>query len=160
MKLADRGGPGEAGDGVHARRKRAGAGGAEPMAKEFDGALAEDAFFGVDDEATLFQERKNLAQVAAMELQAGTGDENVIQVDEGKGQVTEQRVHQALKSHARVLETKRHTDEHEKSERRDDCRLGNVSGGYWDLQVALLQVQFTENGTSVQASYQIGHVGQ
>jgi hypothetical protein len=87
-----------------------------------------------------------------MELQAGTGDKNVVQVDEGEGQVAKQRLHQALKSHARDLETERHTDELKKSKRRDDSRLGDIGSGYWDLQVALLQVQFTENGTSVQAS--------
>ncbi len=38
--------------------------------------------------------------------------------------------------------------------------FGNIIGGDWNLQIALLQSQLAEYGTTVQTSYQVSHAGE
>jgi hypothetical protein len=47
--------------------------------------VVEDALVGVDDKAALLEERENCVQMAAVLCSTSAGDQNVVQIDKGKG---------------------------------------------------------------------------
>jgi hypothetical protein len=83
---------------------------------------------------------------------------DVVEIDEGKGQVAQYGVHEPLECHSCIPQPERHPGELKEAERRDDRRFGNVFRRHWHLEVPLPKIQLAKQLTAVQATCQIRHV--
>ena len=72
-------------------------------------------------------------------------DQDIINVNKTIGQITQDLIHHPLEGVPRVPESEGKAEKFEHPKRSDDCCLGNVLGGHWNLVVSLLQVQPREN---------------
>ena len=88
----------------------------------------------------LLQAVEQLLQVLSVLLQVPAEDDDVIEVDEGVWQVPQDPVHQPLKCLGCISQAKRHVDLLKEAEWCYDGCLWHVSGGHWDLVVALYQI--------------------
>ena len=72
----------------------------------------------------------------------GGGNQNIIQLDERKGQAIEGSVHHPLDGVGSVTHSKRHDQPLEKPEGGDNCRLANVIRVHGHLVIAFHQINF------------------
>jgi hypothetical protein len=84
---------------------------------------------------------------------SSAGNEDVVEVDEHKGQVRKDGVHHPQERQTGVLEPEWHADKLEKAERRYQHRFRY-------LQIALVEVQLAEYPAPVQPSSEVRHVGE
>ena len=59
-----------------------------------------------------------------------------------------------------ILQAKRYVDILKKAEWWYDGRLWHVSGGHWDLVVALYQIHLAEHSAAMELGCRVLHVGQ
>jgi hypothetical protein len=100
---------------------------------------------------SLLQDGEDCDQLLVVSCRVGAGGEDVLQVDNGDMQTTQKRIHEVLKSHVGIAQTKSHADKLQKAERCDNH-------GDEDLMVAFAQVQLAKNGAAIYVGCQIRHV--
>ena len=87
-------------------------------------------------------------------------DKDVIQVDEGVGDVQQEAVHQALKRLCRILQPEWHEEILIQAKRGDDGTLWHIRVRNWYLMLALEEIQVAEHLATRQLGAQVLHVGQ
>ena len=113
----------------------------------------------VDGKAVRVQNSVHLPEGHHVGSHVRGANEDVVQVDEGMGDVCQEAVHQALKRLGSVLQSKWHKDVPIQARWGDDCCLGYISISNWYLVVAFDKVQPAEDGAASQLATEVLHVG-
>lgn len=109
-----------------------------------------EALVGVDDNAMGTQSFKNSSQILEVLFWSGTSNENIIDVGVSRRDTTEDLVHESLECLCGVPEAERHLHKLEQAKWCCDSGLGYVFGGNWDLVICTDEVQFREDGGTLQ----------
>ena len=72
-------------------------------------------------------------------------DQDIINVKKTVGLITKDLIHHPLEGIPSVPEFEGKAEKLKHPKRSDDCCLGDVLGGHWNLVVSLLRVQPREN---------------
>ena len=115
------------------------------MPQEVDGGDTEDALGGLHHQAMLLQAIEEEVEMARVLLFISAGNEDVVEVDEDKGQVVAHPVHHPLEGLGSVLEAEGHPQEFPETEGGNDGGFGDVFGMQGDLMVAMDQVHLGED---------------
>ena len=79
-------------------------------------------------------------------LQIAAKHQDIIDVGEAVGKISQDRVHHPLEGVPRVPEAKRKTQELEHPEWSDDCCLTDIFLSHWNLVIPFLKVQLRKDG--------------
>ena len=113
----------------------------------------------VDNHPILSEETEDLTEVRCVLLFGAAGNENIVEVDENKGNAAEDAIPQPLKCLGGVLGPKGHAEELPEPEGCDDSCLGDVGRCHGDLVVAAHQVHLGEDLHASQAAVEVLYVG-
>ena len=114
----------------------------------------------VQHQPVLSQPLQDYPPVFQMCLSVWAGYQDVIQVDQDKGEACQDTVNEPLECHSGVFKTKRHSEELKQPKRGDDGGFLHISRMNWYLMIAFLQIQLGEDGGAGQAAGDVHHVGQ
>ena len=115
------------------------------MAKEHDLGNSKLTLGKANGEAMLPAETKNLLEVIHVGGEVLGEDQDIVQVDKTDGNITQNKVHHALKGVSSVLKPKRHPQKFEHSKGSNDGSLLNVLEGHRNLIISFLKVQLGEH---------------
>jgi len=153
-------GGGESKDRLDVGGEGSDAGGGDVVAQEIGGGGGKGGLGSVDVKTVVGKGGENLVKVLEVLLGGGAEDKDVIQVYENERKGVEKGVHEALKGLGSIAEAERHEKEFKKAERGNDGGFADVGRVHGDLVVALLEVDFGENGGAMELRGKVVEVGQ
>ena len=130
------------------------------MPKVLHGRLTKNTLGGVDDQAVGSKETKDSTEVLEVGGTGRGGDENVVQINKTVWEMAKYSVHESLEGLCRVAEAERHPKELEQAEGSDDGGFGNMLGIHGNLEIALGQIQLTENSAAMEICRKILDIGE
>ena len=100
------------------------------MSKVLDGGFTEGTFLGIDGDPIVHQEGEELPEVLLVGRHIRAGDKYIVQIYKSKVDIPEHPVHETLKCLRSVFKPKGHSQKLKESERRYNCRLGDIIFGH------------------------------
>ena len=122
--------------------------------------LGKNAFGEINMEAIVTEDVEEGTKMLKMRREIRTGNKNIIKINKHKGEVTQDIVHETLESLSRIFQTKRHGEKFIEAERRDDSRFGDIGGGDRNLMITFSEIQFREDGGTMEARGKILEIGK
>ena len=123
-------------DGLQLGWDRLQAGSRDTVAEESYLCCSQNTLILVQGKASTAKALKNSLEMSGVSGTVRTGNQNVVKVDENKGEITKNTIHESLKCLGRVLESKRHPKELEQAKGSNHCGFLYVAWIHGDLVIS------------------------